>query len=75
MIGIGRGLTVVLHIVYARIHPEGHGYQVQPPNAADAGFTTRDQAPVVPGDDIIIHDGDPTRANRATLVATIRDSR
>ncbi len=62
-------------IVHARIQPEGHGYQVQLPNAGDAGFTIGDRAPVVAGDDIlIIHDGDPSRANRATSVATIRES-
>ena len=73
---LARDAESLHRIVYTRIQPEGHGYQVQLPNAADAGFATGDRAPVVAGDDIlIIHDGDTSRANRAASIATIRETK
>ena len=71
---LARDADSLYRIMYASIQPEGNGYQVQLPNAGDAGFEDGDRAPVTTGNDLlVIHDGEPRRVERADAVVALRE--
>ena len=70
---LARDSGSLYRIMFASIQPEGNGYQVQLPNASDAGFEGGDRAPVTTGNDLlVVHDGEPRRVERADAVVALR---
>ncbi|RNJ22047.1 hypothetical protein [Halosegnis longus] len=70
---LARDAESLYRIMDASIQPEGNGYQVQLPNAGDAGFEHGDRAPVTTGNDLlVIHDGEPRRVEWADAVVALR---
>ncbi|WP_153952720.1 hypothetical protein [Halosegnis longus] len=71
---LARDAESLYRIMFASIQPEGNGYQVQLPNARDAGFEEGDRAPVTVGNDLfVVHDGEPRRVERADAVVALRE--
>lgn len=70
---LARDADSLYRIMFASIQQEGNGYQVQLPNARDAGFEKGDHAPVTVGNDLfVVHDGEPRRVERADAVVALR---
>ncbi|MFC7236565.1 hypothetical protein [Halosegnis marinus] len=70
---VARDADSIYRIVYTAVQIEGHGYQVQLPNARDAGFERGDTAPVITAPDmLLVTDGSHRTTRRAEDLATIR---